>query len=96
MASASLIQILSGGQSIKVAMSIASAQTPVLTAESYNITPDTTCFVRTGANPVAVADGTDQIMIANQTYRVIPILPGNKIAFILGSGTGNVYLTPNA
>lgn len=85
-----------GGDSIKVATSIASAQTPILTATSYIVTSDTTCFARTGLNPTALSDGTDQILLANVTYRIVPILPGNKIAFILSAGTGNVYLTPDA
>jgi hypothetical protein len=49
-----------------------------------------------GLNPTAVSDGTDQILLANQQYRIIPIIPGYKIAFILAIGTGNVYITPEA
>ena len=90
------MQVLSGGQSIKVATSTVSAQTPALTETSYNVISDTNCFVRTGLNPVAVSDGTDQFLLANIMYRIVPILPGNKMAFILGAATGNVYLSPNA
>jgi hypothetical protein len=89
-------QVLSGGQSQKVVTSTASAQTAVLTETIYTVTSDTNCFMRMGLSPVALADGTDQIILANQTYRLQPIIPGQKLAFILAVGTGNVYLSPNA
>ena len=90
------LQISSGGDSTKVAISTASAQSAALVATSYLITPDTNCFSRTGANPTAVADGTDIFLLANNQYRVVPLQVGQKIAFITPTGTGNVYLTPNA
>jgi hypothetical protein len=89
-------QILSGGQSQKVALTTASAQSAALTGYQYILTPDVNCFVRLGVNPTAVSDGTDQILLANQTYRIFPIVPGQKFAFILATGTGNVYITPDA
>lgn len=95
-------QILSGGQSIKVAISTTSAQSPVFggnqtgnISDNYSITPDVTCFIRMGTNPTAVADGTDQILFAGNTYRVTPCPQGSRFAFITSTGTGNVYLTPN-
>lgn len=93
-----------GGTSQKVAIGIVSAQSAAAAAAStenkgapikYLVTPDVTCFVRKGANPTAVADGTDQILIANQTYRV-ELMDGEKMAFITASGSGNVYITPRA
>lgn len=95
-------QILSGGQSSKVAISTTSAQSAVFNGnqsgnipDNYSITPDVTCFVRMGVNPVAVSDGTDQILFAGSTYRVQPCPQGQRFAFITSTGTGNVYLTPN-
>ena len=90
------LQISSGGDSTKVAISTASAQSAALLATSYLITPDVNCFARTGANPTAVADGTDILLLANNQYRVVPLVIGQKLAFITPTGTGNVYLTPNA
>lgn len=60
----------------------------------YVITPDTACFVRKGTGtPVAVSDGTDQYLAANQSYRV-ELMDGEKMAFITTSASGNVYITP--
>ncbi len=89
-------QVLSGGQSSKVVTSTTSAQSVALTGYQYTIVSDTNVFVRLGANPTAVSDGTDQLLLANQQYRILPIVPGQKFAFILATGTGNVYLTPDA
>ena len=89
-------QILAGGQSQKVVTSTTSAQTTVLNCSQVTIVSDTNVFVRMGLNPTAVSYGTDQILLANQQYRIIPIIPGYKLAFILGTGTGNVYITPEA
>lgn len=90
-------QALSGGQSAKVSISSASAQSAALTGgESYLVTPDTTCFMRMGTNPTAVSDGTDQILLANNTYRIQPIVSGYKLAFITTAASGLVYLTPAA
>ena len=95
--------VLSGGQSSKVAISTASAQSAAIAAQGGGVTgaavvlltPDTTCFVRYGTNPTALSDGTDQILMANNTYRV-DVAPGGKFAFITATGTGFVYITPGA
>jgi hypothetical protein len=89
-------QILAGGQSQKVVTGVASVQSTALNCSQVTIVCDTNTFVRMGLNPTAVSDGTDQILLANQQYRIIPIIPGYKIAFILAIGTGNVYITPEA
>jgi hypothetical protein len=90
-------QILAGGQSQKVVTSTTSAQSTALTGVSQvTIVCDTNTFVRMGLNPTAVSDGTDQLLLANQQYRIIPIISGYKLAFILAAGTGNVYITPEA
>lgn len=92
------LEVLSGGQSSKIAIGTTSAQTAAVTAVSGQavvsvaFTPDVDCFVRRGTNPTAVSDGTDQFLLARTTYRC-QMLPGEKLAFI-ASGAGNVYFTP--
>jgi hypothetical protein len=98
-----------GGLSQKIALTTASAQTTVFgTAEnkSTNVAPtpyggtyvnllcDTAAFIRVGVNPVAVNTGVDQYVPAGQLFRVGPIPPGNKLAIIALTGTGNAYITP--
>lgn len=82
-----------GNRSQKVAISTVSAQSTAMTTPSVLCTPDATCFVRQGANPTALATGVDQILLANNTYRLMVVV-GNKLAFITAAGTGNVYITP--
>jgi hypothetical protein len=99
------IGLTGGGTSQKLAISTttaASAAAAALSSENkgapikYLITPDVECFVRKGTGTVeAVADGTDQILIASQTYRV-ELMDGEKMAFITATGSGNVYITPRA
>jgi hypothetical protein len=98
------IEITTGGTSQKVAISGTSAQSAAAAASSteskgvpirYLLTADVNCFVRKGSNPTAVSDGTDQILIANQTYRV-ELMDGEKLAFITTAASGNAYLTPRA
>ena len=95
---------MSGGQSSKVATSTTSAQSSTISKPSsvqsgapvnVLITCDVLTFGRydPAGNPTAVADGTDQVFVANIPYRV-QVIPGGKFAFILGTGTGNVYITP--
>jgi hypothetical protein len=95
------VEALTGGQSTKVALSTVSAQTAAVSAAVKGVpvrclvTLDATGFVRKGTNPTAVADGTDQILLANNTYRV-ELMDGEKLAVVLAAGTGNLYFTPNA
>ena len=89
-------KILSGGQSSKLVLSGANVQSAALTSTSYVVTADTDCFVRTGANPIAVADGTDQFLLGGSAYRVTPLMIGDKLSFITSGAGGNVYLTPDA
>lgn len=95
---------LTGGQSSKVATSVASAQSaaiaaptgwPAGAAVSVAIQCDALTFMRYDTNPTALSDGTDQALLANRLYH-IDVMPGGKFAFIVPSGTGNVYLTPGA
>lgn len=95
---------MSGGQSSKVVTGIASAQSETISqpASVQNGAPVNvliTCDVLTfgrydpAGNPTAASDGTDQAFAANMPYRT-QVKPGGKFAFIVPSGTGNVYLTP--
>lgn len=61
------------------------------------LTTDALCFIRQGPDTaaaplVALADGTDGAFAVG-THRVT-ITPGNKLAAIVPSGTGNLYITP--
>jgi len=91
-------QILSGGQSQKIATSTVAASSTALNASQVTVVCDTNTFVRMGpsGSTTAVNTGADQILLANQQYRIIPIIPGYVLSFILASGTGNVYITPEA
>jgi hypothetical protein len=85
-----------GGTSEKVAISTANARSSVIASRIAMVTPDVDCFVRQGlATPTAVSDGTDQLLLAGNTYR-LGVTPGNKLAFITATGTGFVYITPGA
>ena len=85
----------SAATSQKLPISTASAQSSAITTRTVLATTDVDCFARQGANPTAVNDGTDQILLAGNSYRLL-VTPGNKIAFITLAGTGNVYITPGA
>ena len=85
-----------GGTSQSVAISTTSAQSAALSFGTAVVTPTANCFVRQGSNPTALANGTDQYLVANNSYRLTGIVPGNKLAFITGTGTGTVYITPGA
>lgn len=87
---------LTGGLSQKIATSTVSAASGALTCSYAVVTTDADCFFRQGASPTAVADGTDQLLKANVPFRIYGITNGNKLAFINATGTGNVYLSPNA
>jgi hypothetical protein len=90
------IVVLTGGQSAAVSISTTSAQSAAITTPSVVVTPTVDCFFRQGANPTALSDGTDQILLATNSYRLSGIVSGNKLAFITASGTGTVYITPGA
>jgi hypothetical protein len=85
-----------GGKSSKVSISGTSAQSVSFTGSSTGgtvmVTPDTNCFFRFGTNPTSVADGTDIILLASNTYR-IQFGGTGKFAFITSGSTGTVYLT---
>jgi hypothetical protein len=87
---------LSGGQSEAIAISAVSAQSSTITTGFAVVTPTVDCFFRAAADPTAVADGTDQYLLANNTYRISGITSGHKLAFIVLSASGTVYISPGA
>ncbi|MEF3075160.1 hypothetical protein V2P20_08995 [Methylobacter sp. Wu1] len=89
------INILTGGQTNAVSISTTSAQSSAINVEKVVIYSTVFCFVRQGANPTALSNGTDQPVPA-ETYLRVTLTPGNKLAFITASGTGTVYITPGA
>jgi hypothetical protein len=85
-----------GGTSQAVSISSVSAQSSAITDGFAVVTPTTDCFFRAGANPTALSNGTDQILLGGNTYRITNITSGHKLAFITTSATGTVYITPGA
>ena len=100
------IKVSAGGDSSQVAISGANAQSAAFAFTDPNgravgsgdvvVTATVDCFFRQGANPTALANGTDQFLLAGNTVRLSGILTGNKLAFITSGATGTVYLTPGA
>lgn len=89
--------VLSDSSSEKLSISGVSAATTNSTdLGQVVVTPDVDCFVTQGVTPVAVADGTDQILLAYNSYRLTRIVDGNKLAFITAGATGNIYISPGA
>jgi hypothetical protein len=86
----------SGGTSSKVAVSTTSAQSAAISAQCVVVIADVNVFFRRGVNPTALADGTDQLLLANTSYRLVGHKAVEKFAFITATGTGNVYITPDA
>ncbi len=60
------------------------------------ITTDTDCYMRmTAASDTVVAsDGTDQLLLAGNQYRVGPIPNGYYLHFIRKTADGSVHITP--
>ena len=85
-----------GGTSQKVAMSTVSAQSAAINAQVALVSPTEDCFVREGSNPTALSDGTDQFLFGGFTYRIAMSDGANRLAFIMASGSGTVYITPAA
>lgn len=84
-----------GGRSQAISISSTSAQSAVINTNSVLVTPTVDVFVRQGANPTALSDGTDILLLASTSYR-LAVTPGKKLAFKTSSATGTVYLTQGA
>jgi hypothetical protein len=92
------IRALSGGQSDAVTVSATSAQTTkqsIIDAEKVAVFCESNVFFREGSDPTALSDGSDQIIPGGVWTRVSKTT-GYKMAFILATGTGTVYITPGA
>ena len=85
---------LAGGQSQALAISSVSAASAAITTGFATITPTVDCFFRVAAAPVALSDGTDDFLLANNKYRVTGITSGHKLAFKTSAASGTVYITP--
>lgn len=57
--------------------------------------PTVDCFMRQGANPVAVVD-TDIPLAGGALYRLSGVVTGNKLAFITSGAAGSVWIYPGA
>ena len=94
----SSIEAQDGATTQAISVSGTSAQSAAITAGSavvYNPLA-VTVFFRRGADPTALADGTDQPIPAGAWARITDIPSGYKLAFINGGTAGTVYLTPGA
>jgi hypothetical protein len=89
------IEANTGGTSQVVSISTTSAQSTAITTNTALVYSTVDCFMRQGANPTALSNGTDQIIPATTLLRV-SLTEGNKLAFITASGSGTVYITPGA
>jgi hypothetical protein len=97
------INIIDGGTTIPLAISGTSAQSAVLFADNQYVDgpqnvvlySTTDCFIRKGANPTALSNGTDMIVPA-QTLLRTQVMPGERIAAITASATGTLYIMPGA
>ena len=61
----------------------------------YTITVDATVFMCRGTASTVPVVGTEQILVAGNTYRVGPMKSGERLCFISTPG-GNVYYTPGS
>lgn len=86
-------QAIFEGVSQKLAFTGTSAQSSAFNANTsvIQIVATVACFVRTGANPTAVAD-TCQYIPPNVPM-FIAVNGGDKIAAIQSAGAGNLFIT---
>lgn len=92
------LAVMAPGTSQKV--TLVTPGTAVATAQALGtdvvvVTPTVDCFFRKGAAPVATADGTDQFMVAKNTYRIFGLATTDKLSFN-GAVAGDIYITPGA
>ena len=81
-------------------LSLAGGGVAVVTAapmgfDTVVVTPMVDCFFRKSATANATADGTDQLLVAKNTYRLFGIAAADKLSFN-GATAGDIYLTPGA
>lgn len=92
------LAVAAPGTSLKV--SIATPGAAVATSQALNadvvvITATADCFFRKGSAPIATNDGTDQFLVAKNTYRIFGLLATDKLSFN-GPTACDIYITPGA
>lgn len=90
------IRALSGGQCQAVSISGTSAQSASITTGNVIVTPTVDCYFRASANPTALSDGTDQLLLGGVQYRIVGIASGHKLAFKTTGATGTAHIAPGA
>lgn len=91
----SIVLNLAAGRGQKISVSTVSAQSAVLTDSSCVVHTSVDCYVRQGADPTAVADGSDQFIPAGALIRLGGLARGNRLA-IIAVTSGTVHLMPGA
>ena len=86
-------RIATGGTCQQIAISGTSAQSAAIDAHIVHVTPTVDCYVREGASPTALANGTDHFLVANAT-QAFTITHDNKLAFITSGAAGTVRIAP--
>lgn len=81
------------GTSQVVSLSTSSAQSSAIDGAWVDVTCSADCFVALGANPTATTT-TSRLLSGGQTYRLKLWTTSLKVAGILASGTGSLYVTP--
>ncbi len=92
------LAVTNPGSSQKVTLAggnVSNATALALGTDTVVVTPTQDCFFRKGAAPVAVVDGTDQFLVAKNTYRIFGLSPTDKLAFNSATA-GDIYITPGA
>lgn len=80
------------GTSQKVTVGASSTQSAAVQSKLVRIFSNVDCFIATGTNPTAVADGTNMIIPAG-FVEYIAINVGDKIAVIQSASGGFLYIT---
>ncbi len=82
-----------GGTSSQVTVTGVNAKSAALDFSLVLVTGTEGMFMRQGADPTAVSNGTDQYIPPGVVFRV-GITSGNKLAFISAGTNGVAYITP--
>lgn len=66
----------------------------VATSAVVTVTTDTYMRMSASDSTAPAADGTDQLLLSGNQYRVEPIPDGHYLHFIRKSADGSVFITP--
>ena len=83
--------IATGGTCQELSISSTQAQSAAITGTIVEIVLTTDAYVREGASPVAVNNGTDHFFVQNCVHTV-KITSGNKLSFITKTLTGTARI----